>query len=224
MDKCFKINYNGCEIIMPKSGVNFYRGLGFINPIYSYKIDDELKFISLAGLVNEDYELVIDLVPLDYLNKLSIFDKHNIFVDYNDEFRGRMLCHVEICENEDIWYRLAFQDFEYIDEDLCRVILDFNGLRKEALYSVKEKDIISSLFDYIDAFGYNEEYGQVVALAYYILPDENNNFIQINTYINKKGEIIAPYFDVLHKKYYDKDMDISEIFRLVREDMSSLTR
>ena len=225
MKQCFSIYFNGMEILLPKKDIQFIGDLGLVKVCYDGLIEDCFYCDYLVGVVDRNFDEVIPLFPVSQLGRMEIFDG-GVLLCINKGITEDLyrVYQIEKVNEKVVRTSLPFLYFVPVSNNVFKVQMDVDGNIEEALYDASKKEIISSCFHFIDSFIYNENLKEKVAEASYFLPYNEEQFNQIKTYINLKGEIVAPYLDCDQNKIYDSNMDIQEIVMAVAQDMKGKSR
>ncbi|MBE6154658.1 MAG: hypothetical protein E7163_03710 [Firmicutes bacterium] len=73
MNNCFKTIFEGYEILLPKNNVKFKNGSGIVNAYFKMKYDNLIVDEPLIGIVDEDYNFIIDLFPKRFIRSIIYF-------------------------------------------------------------------------------------------------------------------------------------------------------
>lgn len=225
MKQCFSIYFNSTEIILPKKEVKFIGNLGLVKVYYDDLIGEDFYCDYLVGVVDVNFNEFIPLFPVSQLGRIEIFDS-GVLLCINKGITKDLYQVYQIektCDNV-VWNSLPFLNFISVSKNIVKVQIDIGGDIVEALYDVSKKELISKYFHFIDSFIYNENLHEIVAEASYYLPYNEEQYNQIKTYINLKGEVVAPYLDCDQNKFYNSNMDFREIVMAVAQDMKGKSR
>lgn len=219
MKNCFTMDFLEQTILLRKQDVNFENGLGLVK--IPCIIDGPYYQDLLFGVVDADYRPVISLFPYQQLEKISVLDANNIILKVQENYASNIY-HVAINENEEvIWYYIPCADYRNIDNQLIRIK---NYSEMYSIYDVYKKQAILPYFHYISDFEYDEEREELLALVVFLIPYDEEHFNQILTYINIKGEIVAPYHNTDQDIYYDQSMSLDEVVAIALDEMKGNKR
>ena len=223
MEKCFSMKIEDYEIVLPKNNVSFSNGFGIVNAFFNIVEDGEEYNVPLIGVVNQDFETVLDLIPKNRIKNISIM-KDSLIFSVQDIYDDSQTFILKREKDELERFACPFVDFLALTDSVIKAVMIVSGTPVELLFNVVTNEQISLLFHKIGPFSYDVKRGDLIAKATYYLPynDEDNN--QIVTYINIKGEVVAPYLDVDQDRMYDSAMDIADIIRSVADDMKKHSR
>ena len=222
MKDCFSVKFLGYEIIIPKKDVKFSGDFGLVT--VSFDVEGVYQG-QLIGIVDHDFNEIISLFPREQLVTMQLFSHDILFLIDKGVTRRHYRMYQLYKENENIiWKPLPFLNFQYVNDNICKVWLIQNGDIALALYDVINKKIISNLFSYIGDFYYHEGFNQVVAEAGYHIFYNESNYNKLMTYINLEGKVVSPYFDCDQNKFYDFNEDFQSILDDVKENMKGWGR
>ena len=225
MKQCFSIYFNGMEILLPKKDIQFIGDLGLVKVCYNGLIDEYFYCDYLVGVVDRNFDEVVPLFPVSRLGRMEIFDG-GVLLCINIGITEDLyqVYQIEKVNEKIVWNFLTFLYFVPVSNNVFKVQMDVDGNIEEALYDASKKRLISNCFHFIDSFIYDEKLKEKVAEASYYLPYNEEQFNQIKTYINLKGEVVAPYLDCDQNKIYDSNMDFREIVMAIAQDMKGKSR
>lgn len=195
----FTMYFNGKDYEVPKKAPKFFNGYGIVKDILVYNIskykgDVSCNFAHVIGLVDEDYNVIIDLT--DKVDKIDVLPNNNIITYEHEQGEGYKIPyfrHYKVIDGK-LETIMTFYDKPInVNDD----ILVVGG----SLYSMEREKYLLKGFTKIDDFKKTD--GVLNAQAWLciesdsILPNSlkngNNFYAQILTcYIDIDGNIITP--------------------------------
>ncbi len=223
MKKCFLMEIEGYELILPKDSVKFKGDIGLVNAYYNFVYEGHEFNVPLVGAVNRKYETILGLVPRERIKNISVLENCLIFSVYNENDVACTFLFKK--ENDELnQYLCPFLNFEVINDRLIKAKMINDDEELELLFDVVSNEQISAFYHRIGSFYVDQERGDMVAIATYILPYENERYNQIETLINLNGEVVAPYLDVDQHKVYDQNLNFDDIIHFIADDMKKRGR
>lgn len=212
MNQSFKMDFQGLEFVLRKNDVDFSRGLGVIKATFNVVCDGDVVNEELIGVVDKNYETVLELTPLSYIRKLCVIDEANVvFNTYDFE-----LFHTVVTPEGNIYtYLIEGFDFVYLGADILRI----SDGKVKSLFNIKTNTFISSDFSYIGDFEYQEEYQEKLAEAWLFIDIDGSNYEQVITYLDEEGQVATSYYAVNSNMFFDKSMATSEVIELVKGEL-----
>lgn len=214
----FEIDFMEQKIIIPKANVNFEHGLGVVGAlVYLYNADGELFTAPILGVVDEDFNIILDYNFFVIYPKIRIFSEGKVLyvTDINENFNHPNYTIILKNKLGNIHY-LDASNFREIDEELVLLEFDFNGRKRYNLFNVREERESSNIYDYVGEFSFKEEFGcEVAEVGYFVGDDEAKDFDVITFYINKNEEIVSAYS--YRNQVFDKNMSLEDILESVNK-------
>ena len=225
MEQCFSLYFNNTEILLPKKDITFIGDLGLVKVYFNSMVANFFYNDYLVGVIDKNFNEVVPLFSVGRLGRIEIFD-NGVLLCINKGITKDLyrIYQIEKVNDKVVWNSLPFLYFASVSSNVFKIQMDIEGNIVEALYDASKKELISKFFHSIDSFVYNENLKEIVAEASYYLPYNEEQFNQIKTYINVKGEVVAPYLDCNQNKIYDANMDFREIIMAVAQDMKGKSR
>ena len=212
--ECFSVYYGTYEIILPKSSVEFKYGKGIVKAVINFEYDNQIYSKDLIGVIDEDYNVIINLVPLAIMPKIEFFANDLCVIKYSETMdENNLEYNVFSCVVSDGFLRtkcsLEAHDFEVLDENLVMLKSYLNDNLIVALYNPIQEDLITPYYSYISDFKYNSVYNENVARTLLNVTDEYNNpLVSIESFININ----------------DSSLDINDVVTMAIEDVIGYNR
>lgn len=231
MSQCFSAYYSDFEIILPKDRVKFKNGLGVVNVYFNLEYNGVQYEQPLIGIVDYNYNFVMDLVPLFVVPKIDILS-NNVIMKYNtlcdkDNFNYEVYsCKVNSYNRLQVDINLGVNDFDVIDDNLIllKSIMD-DCFSIVALYDVCTMELLTPFYSYIGNFKFNSQYNEEVANANYCVRDENYDILFIISFlINKNGKVVSSYVNSNTNDIYSNDLSIDEVVNIILETNYNYSR
>ncbi len=195
MKNCFTLQVEDETLVLKKDDVAFFNGYGvFSAELGSYEDGEHITYLPVLGVVNQEYDLVLPLIPTESVLKINIFKEGNILLSLMDKNQEIRVLHATFDNATSTVLVLDASDYYPFNDDYVQLEKRFGNWQYYALYDVVQKKRVSEYFNVISNFGYNSMLGQEAALAnYYITDNEGNIKDIIACFINIKGQIITNF-------------------------------
>lgn len=225
MKQCFSTYFNGYEIVLSKKDVIFNHGYGIVKALYVE--DTEMYYIeeSLVGIVDENFNFVVDLFPEYLAPKIEIFPNGVIVKHKESEDIETQDYKVYFVPKTDfsIRYDLVAVDFQVVDENLIILKSLVNDYLLMALYNVTREELLTPYYTFIGEFKQDDMHKEMVAQAYIELGNDDYHN-KICFYINKSGVVVSDYFNVQTNEIYDKSLYVMDVVNLVLDKINRKVR
>lgn len=207
--ECFTIKYYDMEFVLPKSSISFKNGYGCVKA-YLATFDG---IIDLKGIVNKEFETVLDLSLKSAIPKIDFFPQDKaLAVMFDGRKYNTFLC--QISDRFNIIEDAGAVDYKVVDD--TKVMLAFLENKRYIfrLYDVCKGEFLGNYFHTFGEFSYNDEIGMLVTWVSLIINDETNRSLM--WVMSQDGEVLSPFVDSETKEIYNSNMSISEIINIIK--------
>jgi len=220
MNNCFKTIFEGYELLLPKNSVIFKNGAGIVNAYFKMEYDNLIIDEPLIGIVDENYNFIIDMFPKRFIRNINLFP-NDIIIQYTEKLTDNDV-YVFLIPKDDLKtrYNLLANDYQVVDENLLILKSIDDEIPICTLFDINNKQLLTPYYNYIGEFKTVKGYDENVAIAYFYIRNEYKEIIsKIEFYINKKGKVVSVYRNTMTNDTYDNSLDFEHVLELVKSDI-----
>ncbi len=217
MPNCVTLNFNDVQIFVSKSSIKFSNGYGIVDAFY-YSISDGVIFnIKGIGVVDKDYNVILDFSPHNYLIKLVVLPHDNFIYLYNSDKDGLMFYDATYVEGG---FRINVKgnanDFEVLNDNVIKIDISNREVKSYALYNPVSKIFITDIIHYVGEFKFNSNYGVICGEVCYYVYDNNDNILEIISYvIDLEGNILSDFTLINSNESYTKEVTFEQVVKRI---------